>query len=187
MNPVGALLQLNFLSKRCWNQPCFFTFVFLQFSIHPLILWLSNAVNFSYWTDCWRCYFPKNIKYYDFLVNSKCMVLFNFSFFCNLLSFFQVLIFSQFTRVVDLLEYYLGEKGMEVCRIDGRVKLDERKRQVSCFQYSVSFMCKVVCDLWQYASFPIFIDGLKLFVIRGMVEAKFMVNLGCLLYENRRI
>ncbi|KAL0921858.1 hypothetical protein M5K25_008972 [Dendrobium thyrsiflorum] len=45
----------------------------------------------------------------------------------------KVLIFSQFTTVVDLLEYYLSEKSMEVCRIDGKVKLDERKRQIEEF------------------------------------------------------
>ncbi|QHN81533.1 ATP-dependent DNA helicase [Arachis hypogaea] len=41
----------------------------------------------------------------------------------------KVLIFSQWTKVLDILDYYLSEKGFEVCRIDGSVKLDERKRQ----------------------------------------------------------
>lgn len=42
----------------------------------------------------------------------------------------QVLIFSQWTKVLDIMDYYFSEKGFEVCRIDGAVKLDERKRQV---------------------------------------------------------
>ncbi|XLU33855.1 hypothetical protein S245_069921, partial [Arachis hypogaea] len=42
----------------------------------------------------------------------------------------KVLIFSQWTKVLDILDYYLSEKGFEVCRIDGSVKLDERKRQL---------------------------------------------------------
>lgn len=43
---------------------------------------------------------------------------------------YQVLIFSQWTKVLDIMDYYFSEKGFEVCRIDGSVKLDERKRQV---------------------------------------------------------
>ncbi|KAK4346829.1 hypothetical protein RND71_033168 [Anisodus tanguticus] len=41
----------------------------------------------------------------------------------------KVLIFSQWTRVLDIMDYYFSEKGFDVCRIDGSVKLDERKRQ----------------------------------------------------------
>ena len=42
----------------------------------------------------------------------------------------QVLIFSQWTKVLDIMDYYFSEKGFEVCRIDGSVNLDKRKRQV---------------------------------------------------------
>ncbi|CAI9776193.1 unnamed protein product [Fraxinus pennsylvanica] len=42
----------------------------------------------------------------------------------------KVLIFSQWTKILDIMEYYFSEKGFEVCRIDGNVKLAERKRQV---------------------------------------------------------
>ncbi|KAF9620353.1 hypothetical protein IFM89_011088 [Coptis chinensis] len=45
----------------------------------------------------------------------------------------KVLIFSQWTKILDLIEYYFGEKGLEVFRIDGSVKLDERKRQIQEF------------------------------------------------------
>ncbi|KAJ8493038.1 hypothetical protein OPV22_014759 [Ensete ventricosum] len=45
----------------------------------------------------------------------------------------KVLIFSQWTKVLDIIDYYLSEKGLEVCRIDGSVKLDERKRQIEAF------------------------------------------------------
>ncbi|KAI3870664.1 hypothetical protein MKX03_000624 [Papaver bracteatum] len=45
----------------------------------------------------------------------------------------KVLIFSQWTKMLDLIDYYLSEKGLQVCRIDGSVKLDERKRQIQEF------------------------------------------------------
>ncbi|XP_057857656.2 ATP-dependent DNA helicase DDM1 [Cryptomeria japonica] len=45
----------------------------------------------------------------------------------------KILIFSQFTKVLDLLEYYLYERGHEVCRIDGGVKLEDRKKQINDF------------------------------------------------------
>lgn len=32
--------------------------------------------------------------------------------------------------MLDIMDYYFSEKGFKVCRIDGSVKLDERKRQV---------------------------------------------------------
>lgn len=34
------------------------------------------------------------------------------------------------------MDYYFSEKGFEVCRIDGSVKLDERRRQVFSYAYS---------------------------------------------------
>ncbi|XP_062212245.1 ATP-dependent DNA helicase DDM1-like isoform X2 [Phragmites australis] len=45
----------------------------------------------------------------------------------------KVLIFSQWTKVLDIIEYYLDSKGLEACRIDGQVKLDERWRQIAEF------------------------------------------------------
>ncbi|QCD91018.1 SWI/SNF-related matrix-associated actin-dependent regulator of chromatin subfamily A member 5 [Vigna unguiculata] len=45
----------------------------------------------------------------------------------------KVLVFSQWTKVLDIMDYYFSEKGFEVCRIDGSVKLDERKRQLQDF------------------------------------------------------
>ncbi|XP_038983531.1 ATP-dependent DNA helicase DDM1 isoform X2 [Phoenix dactylifera] len=45
----------------------------------------------------------------------------------------KVLIFSQWTKVLDIMDYYFSEKGLEICRIDGGVKLDERKRQIEAF------------------------------------------------------
>lgn len=35
------------------------------------------------------------------------------------------------------MDYYFSEKGFEVCRIDGSVKLEERKRQVSLDPFSL--------------------------------------------------
>ncbi|KAI3722793.1 hypothetical protein L2E82_33882 [Cichorium intybus] len=45
----------------------------------------------------------------------------------------KVLIFSQWTKILDIMHYYFSEKGMEVCRIDGSVKLDERRQQIQDF------------------------------------------------------
>ncbi|KAM7524166.1 hypothetical protein LguiA_014068 [Lonicera macranthoides] len=45
----------------------------------------------------------------------------------------KVLVFSQWTKILDIMHYYFSEKGFEVCRIDGSVKLDERKRQIQEF------------------------------------------------------
>ncbi|KAL5210676.1 hypothetical protein ABZP36_006299 [Zizania latifolia] len=45
----------------------------------------------------------------------------------------KVLIFSQWTKVLDIIEYYLETRGLQTCRIDGSVKLEERKRQISGF------------------------------------------------------
>lgn len=45
----------------------------------------------------------------------------------------KVLIFSQWTKLLDIMDYYFSEKGYEVCRIDGGVKLAERKRQIEEF------------------------------------------------------
>ncbi|KAI4314855.1 hypothetical protein L6164_027722 [Bauhinia variegata] len=47
-----------------------------------------------------------------------------------------VLIFSQWTKVLDIMDYYFSEKGYEVCRINGGVKLDERKRRICALQIS---------------------------------------------------
>jgi ATP-dependent DNA helicase len=42
----------------------------------------------------------------------------------------KVLVFSQMTKVLDILEYYLGERGHNPCRIDGSVSQVDRQRQV---------------------------------------------------------
>lgn len=45
----------------------------------------------------------------------------------------KVLVFSQWTRIMDIMEYYFTEKGFEVCRIDGSVKLEQRRSQIDAF------------------------------------------------------
>ncbi|XP_073296404.1 ATP-dependent DNA helicase DDM1-like [Primulina huaijiensis] len=45
----------------------------------------------------------------------------------------KVLIFSQWTKILDIMDYYFSEKGLEVCRIDGSVRLAERRRQINEF------------------------------------------------------
>lgn len=45
----------------------------------------------------------------------------------------KVLIFSQWTKILDLMDYYFSERGFEVCRIDGSVRLEDRRRQIQEF------------------------------------------------------
>ncbi|KAK4360549.1 hypothetical protein RND71_019501 [Anisodus tanguticus] len=54
----------------------------------------------------------------------------------------EVLIFSQWTKVLDIMDYYFSERGFDVCRIDGSVKLDERKRQIEEFN-DVNRECRI--------------------------------------------
>lgn len=48
----------------------------------------------------------------------------NFSF------LFQVLIFSQMTKMLDILGDYCYLRNMPYCRLDGKYSMDERKEQV---------------------------------------------------------
>ncbi|XWS29305.1 hypothetical protein CRYUN_Cryun24cG0017600 [Craigia yunnanensis] len=45
----------------------------------------------------------------------------------------KVLVFSQWTKILNIMDYYFSEKGFKVCRIDGNVKLEERRRQIQEF------------------------------------------------------
>ena len=45
----------------------------------------------------------------------------------------KVLIFSQMKRMLDILDYYLAEKGEDPCRLDGSVKLQERQENMRRF------------------------------------------------------
>lgn len=45
----------------------------------------------------------------------------------------KVLIFSQMTKILDLLEYYLEERGHNPCRIDGGVQQSVRQEQIRSF------------------------------------------------------
>ncbi|XWS42046.1 hypothetical protein CRYUN_Cryun17cG0134900 [Craigia yunnanensis] len=45
----------------------------------------------------------------------------------------KVLIFSQSTKILDIMDYYFIERGFKVCRIDGSVKLEDRRRQIQEF------------------------------------------------------
>ncbi len=46
----------------------------------------------------------------------------------------KILLFSQFTRVLDLFEHALPPKGISFTRLDGSTPLEERKRRVDAFQ-----------------------------------------------------
>jgi SNF2 family DNA or RNA helicase len=45
----------------------------------------------------------------------------------------QVLIFSQMTKLLDVLEDYLRYRKWQYCRIDGTTNIDERQRQMDIF------------------------------------------------------
>ena len=45
----------------------------------------------------------------------------------------QVLIFSQMTEVLSIIEDYLVWRSWKYCRIDGSTKIDERQRQMDAF------------------------------------------------------
>ena len=45
----------------------------------------------------------------------------------------QILIFSQMTRMLDILEDYCIERGYKLCRIDGDTSLEDRETQISEF------------------------------------------------------
>ena len=45
----------------------------------------------------------------------------------------KTLIFSQMTKMLDLIESYFEQKGQKVCRIDGSVQWQERRRQMDEF------------------------------------------------------
>ena len=42
-----------------------------------------------------------------------------------------MLIFSQMTKMLDLLHYYLEERGFDPCRIDGSISWEERMVRMS--------------------------------------------------------
>ncbi|CAN0919419.1 ATP-dependent DNA helicase DDM1 [Linum grandiflorum] len=54
----------------------------------------------------------------------------------------KVLIFSQWTKILNIMDYYFSEKGFEVCRIDGSVKLEERRRQIDEFN-EINSPCRI--------------------------------------------
>lgn len=109
---------------------------FISWQISTLLLkrLLASVVNSAYWRDYLFGYLPKITKYVPQthgLAHFPLQLLWPISFADD-----QVLIFSQWTKLLDIMDYYFSEKGFEVCRIDGSVKLDERRRQVFSYAYS---------------------------------------------------
>lgn len=124
--------------------------VFLcQVSIHLWNRLLDSVENFSYWNDYFRSCLLASTKYatYNNITFSFTPLTFidltfvifilpssSFLMVIIILGFGkQVLIFSQWTKILDIMHYYFSEKGMEVCRIDGSVKLEDRRRQIQDF------------------------------------------------------
>ncbi|KAG5564161.1 hypothetical protein RHGRI_000375 [Rhododendron griersonianum] len=81
----------------------------------------------------------------------------------------KVLIFSQWTKILDIMDYYFSEKGFEVCRIDGNVKQDERGRQSSDLDPFIS-------------SFPITIWKEKMFLLMSL-DGVWLNQIGVALYQ----
>jgi len=52
----------------------------------------------------------------------------------SIILFPQVLIFSQFTLMLDILEDYLYMRNIRHCRLDGRCKVEDRQLAVSAQQ-----------------------------------------------------
>lgn len=53
----------------------------------------------------------------------------------------RVLLFSQMTEMLTLLEDYLHYRRWKYCRIDGSVKIDERQEQIEAFNKDRSIFC----------------------------------------------
>merc|ERR1711871_1610988 len=55
----------------------------------------------------------------------------------------KVLIFSQFTSMLDIIQdyFWLRKQARHVCRIDGSVKLEERQQQIDAFNKEGSEKC----------------------------------------------
>jgi len=53
----------------------------------------------------------------------------------------KVLIFSQMTKMLDILEYYLEEMGHNPCRIDGSVCYQDRQAQMKSFNNDPDVFC----------------------------------------------
>lgn len=48
---------------------------------------------------------------------------------------FQVLIFSQMTKMLDIIEDFAGLRQYSFCRLDGSVSLTDRQEQVSSLSW----------------------------------------------------
>jgi len=53
----------------------------------------------------------------------------------------KVLVFSQMTRMLDLIQYYLEAQGMSPCRIDGTVGWQDRQRMMDEFNTDPDIFC----------------------------------------------
>ena len=54
----------------------------------------------------------------------------------------KVLIFSQFTTVLDILEGYLYSVDIPACRLDGKISNESRKQEIDAFQKDTRFPYK---------------------------------------------
>lgn len=53
----------------------------------------------------------------------------------------KVLIFSQMTRMIDILEDFMVLKNYSYCRIDGSTSLEDREQQMKSFNTDPSIFC----------------------------------------------
>jgi hypothetical protein len=90
---------------------------------------------------------------------------------------------------LDLIEYYLDSKGTEVCRIDGSVKLEERRRQVNASHYqyisvllerivweSVNMHCKWLSRIWHVTWYRVLMS-FELYGSKGTCVKLYLFNI----------
>lgn len=56
----------------------------------------------------------------------------------------KVLIFSQMTQMLDILQDYLGMRDHRCCRLDGSTKLQERQEQIDLFNKDEDVFCFLI-------------------------------------------
>ncbi|XP_024518149.1 ATP-dependent DNA helicase DDM1 isoform X1 [Selaginella moellendorffii] len=62
----------------------------------------------------------------------------------------RVLIFSQMTKMLDILEFCLGERGMPPFRLDGNVKQEDRQEQVITFSRFAKYINLLLCQIQKF-------------------------------------
>ena len=69
----------------------------------------------------------------------------------------RVLIFTQMTRILDILEDYMHVRGYQYCRIDGNTEYVDREQAIDTFNApgSEKFVFLLVCDYTFFLGFTL--------------------------------